>query len=83
MDDLLEENVLTYWREDLSGDTQNFRFVNTRNTFVHDSLGANLEESQKVIEDRRTARALAERLLLAKIGVDPETVPLGDARVVP
>ncbi|WP_263789929.1 hypothetical protein [Salinibacter sp.] len=83
VEDLLEEDVLDYWREDISGETQNFRFVNTRNTFVHDSLGANLEESQKVIEDRRVARALAERLLLAKIGVDPETVPLGDARVVP
>lgn len=68
--DLLDARVVRHFQERLDDEHNCFWFVDARNRFVHEGLDALHDESYQLIEAIRNARALAERLLLHKLGLD-------------
>ncbi|WP_103028051.1 HEPN domain-containing protein [Salinibacter altiplanensis] len=72
--DLFNPKVVHHFREDLNDEHTCFWFVDARNRFVHDGLNALQDEPYRLIEATRNARALAERLLLSKLGINHNTL---------
>jgi succinate dehydrogenase flavin-adding protein (antitoxin of CptAB toxin-antitoxin module) len=70
LDDLLDPKVVRHFQNDLDDDHNCFWFVDARNRFVHDGLDALDNEYYQLTDAIQKARALAERLLLNKVGID-------------
>ena len=77
IDDLLETEVIEHWRGNKESENTCFWFADARNRFIHHGLGNLLDEHYQVLDSVRNARALAERLILARLGISNHDLCLG------
>ena len=75
--DLIEREVFDYWRDNSEEGKSKFDFVESRNTFVHEGPWSKEDQILPLSTTVRNVRALAERMIMASLGLSHEGLSFG------